>query len=204
MEATYRAISSAGYADLTMSAIADEFEKSQSLIHYHYDTKEDLLAAFLSYLIEQFVGKVESGEVEPAASGTPRETLDAVVDALLVGPEGRDDFPIAMLELRAQAPHSEAYRDQFVENDDHLRELLAGLVEACVDAGALPDVDAGELAHRVLVAIEGARTRRIVLGDDEELGVGRAMVDDLLDAPPDGLLDPPRRDPDDPSPGADG
>jgi len=192
MEATYRAMRAHGYADLTMSAIAAEFEKSQSLLHYHYDTKEDLLVAFLEYLIDGFVGKVESGEVDgdgaggradgTRTAGTPRETLDAVVDALLYGPDDWEDFSVAMLELRAQVPHSEAYRDQFVRNDDHLRALLAGLVEACVDAGEVGDVDPEATARRIMVALEGARSRWLVLGDEAELRLGRAMIDDLLGA----------------------
>ena len=209
MEATYRAIRAHGYADLTMAAIAEEFEKSQSLLHYHYDTKDELLAAFLAYLMEEFVGKVESGHLAGTAT-TPMETLSAVVDALLAGPDAREHLHAVLLELRAQSLHDATYRAQFVENERQLRDLVARLVRACVDAGELPDVDEDALARRILVAIDGARNRRLVLGDDAELRVGRAMVDDLIESPPEELLEPPSGDadegpaagPDDQSPGA--
>jgi AcrR family transcriptional regulator len=187
MEATYRAIGSSGYADLTMAAIAGEFEKSQSLIHYHYDTKEELLAAFLAYLMEEFVGKVESGHLA-GDSTSPRETLSAVVDALLVGPDDRERLHAVLLELRAQSLHDATYREQFVENEGQLRELLAGLVADCVEAGELPAVDEEALARRILIAIDGARNRRIVLGDDVDLHAGRSMVEALLESPPEDLL----------------
>ena len=35
MSATFRALSKHGYASLSMQDIADEFDKSRSLLHYH-------------------------------------------------------------------------------------------------------------------------------------------------------------------------
>ncbi|HET7323460.1 MAG TPA: helix-turn-helix domain-containing protein, partial [Halococcus sp.] len=54
MHATYRALCKHGYANLTMQDIADESTKSKAALHYHYDTKQDLLLAFLSFLYERF------------------------------------------------------------------------------------------------------------------------------------------------------
>ncbi|MEF8974259.1 MAG: helix-turn-helix domain-containing protein, partial [Haloarcula sp.] len=38
MDATYRALCTHGYADLTMQDIADESDKSKAALHYHYDS----------------------------------------------------------------------------------------------------------------------------------------------------------------------
>ncbi|PSQ42055.1 TetR family transcriptional regulator, partial [Halobacteriales archaeon QS_9_68_42] len=46
--ATYRALCDHGYAALTMQDIADECDCSKSLLHYHFDTKEDLLVELLA------------------------------------------------------------------------------------------------------------------------------------------------------------
>lgn len=46
MEATYRALREHGYADLTIKRIAAEYGKSTAAVHYHYDTKEELLRRF--------------------------------------------------------------------------------------------------------------------------------------------------------------
>ena len=54
MQATYRALSEHGYANLTIKRIAAEYGKSTAAIHYHYDTKDDLLAAFLDFLLDRF------------------------------------------------------------------------------------------------------------------------------------------------------
>ncbi|MFT4884148.1 MAG: AcrR family transcriptional regulator, partial [Natronomonas sp.] len=113
MEATYRALCEHGYASLTMQDIADECDCSKSLLHYHFDTKEDLLVALLAYLLERFEERI-------ATDGDPRDRLVDLIDAFLFGDErSREEhraFHTALLELRAQAPHNDAFRDQLAEN----------------------------------------------------------------------------------------
>jgi len=65
MDATYRALCEHGYAALTMQDIADEGDCSKSLLHYHYDTKEELLVALLAYLLERFEARVAPEGAEP-------------------------------------------------------------------------------------------------------------------------------------------
>ena len=62
MRATYRALREHGYADLTIKRIATEYGKSTAAIHYHYETKDELLAAFLDYILSQFVETVQGVE----------------------------------------------------------------------------------------------------------------------------------------------
>ena len=164
MKATYRALCTHGYANLTMAAIAGEFDKSKSLIHYHYATKQDLLAAFMEFLLDRLAAKVEAADANDAAA-----KIDLVLDALLFGPEDAEDFQRAMLELRAQAPHDAVYRKQLAENDASVRRLLADTIESGVEAGTFAPVDSERTAELVLVMIEGARTRRTVFGDDDVL-----------------------------------
>lgn len=173
MEATYRALCEQGYADLTMQSIADEFEKSKSLIHYHYDTKEELLVAFLDYLLDGFLAKVE----ETDDSDDPRERLDTLVDILLSGPEKSEDFQVAMLELRSQAPYVEAYREAFAANDAHLVALLADTVRDGIETGAFRDGDPERVAETILVMVDGARARSVLFGDSDTVAHTREAID---------------------------
>ncbi|WP_435098531.1 TetR/AcrR family transcriptional regulator [Halarchaeum sp. P4] len=175
MEATYRALCEHGYADLTMQAIADEFEKSKSLIHYHYDTKEELLVAFLDYLLDEFLQKVEATDDED-----PRERLERLVDALLSGPGEAADFQIAMLELRSQAPYVEAYREAFAANDARLSELLADTVRDGIEASEFRGVDPEQVAETILVMVDGARTRSVLFGDEDPVEHTRRAIDGYL------------------------
>ncbi|MFB6079766.1 MAG: TetR/AcrR family transcriptional regulator [Haloferacaceae archaeon] len=165
MRATYRALCEHGYADLTTKAIAEESGHSTALLHYHYDTKEDLLVAFLEYLIERFH---ETAVLDEDHDG-PAEQLAAVVERLVFGPDDYKDFQTAMLELRSQAPYNRAYREQLRSNDRELRALLSGIVERGIEAGVFRAVDPDRTATYLLATIDGARTRWITLDDDDVL-----------------------------------
>ncbi|WP_256687715.1 TetR/AcrR family transcriptional regulator [Halococcus qingdaonensis] len=176
MEATYRALRTHGAADLSVQAIADEFDKSKSLIFYHYDSREDLLSSFLAYLLENFKNRVAASEITD-----PVTQLDGLIDSLLYGPDDNESFQIAMLELRSQAPFNEAYRDQFRRNRAYVHRLTARVIDCGIDDSVFAPVDPDYIATLLLTMIDGARLQLVVLGDETILDTTRAAIDDRLD-----------------------
>lgn len=177
MRATYHAMCKHSYADLTMQAIADEFDKTKAVLHYHYDTKQDLFGAFLAYMLDRFEENFELEEFD-----TPAERLDALLDAFLSGTGSIDHwrFHTVLLELRAQAPYSDVYRDQFRENDDVIRSLLVTIIEDGIDAGVFNPVDPERTANFLQTVINGVHTRRITLGSTEDPEPARETLDGWL------------------------
>jgi len=180
MAATYRALSKHGYANLTMQAIADEFEKTKAVIHYHYDTKDDLLVAFLDYLLDRFTERLAVGE-----DADPNDRLDALVDELLLGlgddeaaTRSNHEFHAALLELRSQAPHNDAYRAQLTTNHELLMDMLTAVIDDGIEQGVFHDVDAEQTATLVLATMLGGRVNHITL-DHENMAVD---VRDALEA----------------------
>ncbi|UPW00522.1 TetR/AcrR family transcriptional regulator [Halorussus gelatinilyticus] len=171
MEATYRALREHGYADLTMQRIADESSVSKATFHYHFDTKEELLKAFLDHLVEQFEGRLAS------EAGDPRERLDAFLDAIFAPAE--DVSPIPLMELKSQAPYHEAYRERFVEMDERLREVVAEAVRDGIESGQFDDANPEAVARFVVTAINGAHVREVALG--ETPSETRRMVERYLE-----------------------
>ena len=197
MEATYRALCARGFARLTMQNIADEADVSSSLLHYHYDTKRDLLVAFLRYLLERFEEKFEDTEDED-----PEERLRGLVARMLPedesvesdvddgGTEETDDggteaaeydrFGLAILEVRMQAPYEDAYREQLRTNMGVIRARIADVIRDGVETGAFRDVDADRTARLLVDALDGARSERVTLGDDDAPGEVAAALDVLV------------------------
>ena len=177
MRATSRALREHGYADLTIQRIADEYGKSTAAIHYHYDTKDDLLAAYLDYLLDQFVAAVSDVETTD-----PAERMDLLLDKLLVGPGEYRDLLIAMLEMRSQAPYKPAFRERFRQNDEYLRYMLKAVINHGIDEGVFREVDAAHAARALMTIVDGARTRAVVLDDGEALSTARRAADEYVDA----------------------
>ncbi|WP_049903675.1 TetR/AcrR family transcriptional regulator [Halococcus agarilyticus] len=163
MEATYRALCEHGYADLTIQAIADEFAKSKSLLYYHYDTKDEILVAFLEYVLDQFT-------VEEAVdtADAPDDQLRTLVDNFV--PESptteQREFQVALFELRSRALSDEAYREQFSRADRLVRDTLVDVLTAGVDDDIFRDVDVERTADHLVSAIDGAMLRRASTTDD--------------------------------------
>jgi AcrR family transcriptional regulator len=186
MRATYRALCEHGYADLTMADIAAAADRSTSLLHYHYDTKEGLLVAFLDYLFDEFGDAMEVSD-----TGDPVERLTMLVDRLLYGPptdEGPfadgppagDGFHTAMLELRAQAPYVPAYREAITGHDDYLHALTVEILEDGMDAGVFHERNPDVVAATLLAAVRGDRVRSLVLGDDTTTDAVREGIEEFV------------------------
>ena len=177
MQATYRALREHGYADLTIKRIADEYGKSTAAIHYHYDTKEELLAAFLDYLLERFVDSIH--EVETT---DPERRLKLLLDELLVKPQENPDLSIALLEMRSQAPYKEAFSQRFQQNDEYIRYMLKAVINHGIDEGVFEDVDADHATRALMTIVDGGRTRAVVLDEPGGLETARRTASEYVDA----------------------
>ncbi len=187
MEATYRALCAKGFANLTTADIAEEAGKSTSLLHYHYDTKEELLVSFLAFLLERFEETVAATEEEAAD-----ERLRTLIDRLLPPDADEDkewaEFNRALLEVRCQAPYREAYREQLQRNKTALTERFAEVIRKGIEEGTFRDVDPEETARFVMAAIDGARAGRATLGDTSDppavrAGLSEFVLEDLCSSP---------------------
>jgi AcrR family transcriptional regulator len=180
MEATLRALCEHGYADLTMADIADEFDKSQAAIHYHFETKEDLVVAFLQYSQRRIAEELAAAEGDTAA-----ERMEATLDFFISGPEPVDasdigDFHTALLELQAQSPSVDAYRRELEEIDAAIRAHYEAIVEDGIGAGEFEAVDPAAVAEEIVTLLSGARVRAVALDDDAILEHARTMIEDEL------------------------
>lgn len=163
MDATYRALIENGYADLTMSDIAEKSETSTSLLHYHFDTKEDLLVAFLEHVLDRL-----QDDFAEAAGRDPTTRLCELLRLYVLDPSEveREAFHVALVELRSQAPYNERYRDRFRRADEVLIDELADILRAGLEDGVfVGEFDPERVAMLLIASTDGARTRGIALGD---------------------------------------
>ena len=188
MTAVGQALRSHGYADLTMQDIAEECDMSTAALHYHYDTKADLLAAFLEGLLDDYEQRLAGRGDRP-----PVEQLTAFIAWFVFGPDDEDRiaFHLALLEMRSQGPHDERIRSQLVRSDRLLRDTVAEILEAGVAAGDFTPVDIEQTAALVVATLDGARTRQITLGGDSvSEGYTRVVAEAVLERLVDPLLAP--------------
>jgi AcrR family transcriptional regulator len=162
MEAVFSALCSHGYAAVTMQDIADESSLSKGTLHYHYDTKRELLLAFLAHLYQRFEARLDAAEAD--AGEDHLERAEAVIEAAIQPPEKPDlrEFRTAVLEIKAQAPFEPSYREHLAAFDATVSERIERIVQEGLDAGRFdPDTDPAEVASFVVTVINGAHTRSV-------------------------------------------
>jgi len=164
MEATHSAVKNHGYSDLTMQHIADEFDRSKSLLYYHYTGREQLLADFLGYILDRFLADL------PTEETTPRKELQRLIDRLLPAKTTEEPYrlALAMFELRMNAPHNQAVRQQYVAVEEELKRLLENMLQRGVDEGEFVDMDVAIEAEGLLSLLIGTRARRLTVYDPDE------------------------------------
>jgi AcrR family transcriptional regulator len=193
IEATHRALCKHGYANLTIQKIADEFDMTSAVLHYHYDTKENLLAAFLEHLLDEYAAQFDIEEIED-----PRDRLLALIDALLVvlvgiddanrlddhdqSPLGGEELSMALLELRAQAGRNEAFSEQFTVNYDYAWDQMVATIKAGIEQEVFCDTDPEQVATLLLSTMLGGRAYHVSLTHDDVAPAARnALVDLIID-----------------------
>ncbi|RBI60768.1 TetR/AcrR family transcriptional regulator [halophilic archaeon] len=177
MGATYRALCKHGYASLRMQDIADESTKSKAALHYHYDSKHDLLLAFLEHLYEQFEDEVtETDDTDPTTE------LTTFIEQRLT-PRDQDthqEFQTAILEIKAQAPYDEAYCEQLAKFDRLMHDRIQTLIEEGIDQGVFKsDLNSDEIAEFFVTVINGAHTRHVAV--DYSIENTRRMLLEYID-----------------------
>ncbi|MFW6385027.1 MAG: TetR/AcrR family transcriptional regulator [Halodesulfurarchaeum sp.] len=184
MAATYVAISKHGYSELSMQKIADEFEKSKSLLYHHYDGKDDLLLDFLRFMQERF-----DEYTDVSGDGNARDGLYRFLSLFFPHFEDRDrafdgiDAGMARMyiELRAQAAHSTDYLREFERSDDLVRERLVEIVERGIERGEFRDVDPEAVADFLRHLVSGALLHRVTATDDHALVLVRRELEWYVD-----------------------
>ena len=172
-DATYRALCRHGYHETTIQHIADEFEKSKSLLYYHYEDKHELLTDFLRHLLDELAERLTvEGE-------DPYDDLLTLVDRIVPVPMGDDEaqFRRVLLEIRAAAPHDESHRELVRRSDTIIRSAFADVIRRGVAAGQFDSaVDPDEAAEFVHTTLLGTMIRGVSLDDPETVARTRETL----------------------------
>jgi len=179
LDGVYRALCTHGYAELTMQDIADECDKSTALLHYHYDTKEELLIAFLDHIITDYEERLAAETDRP-----PAERLVTFLARFVFAPDNdrRESFHLALLEMRSQGPFNDRIRAQLERSDVVLRETAAEILAEGIEVGVFQPADIDRTAAMLVAALDGARTRQITLGEGQpDDTYTRVVVEELLE-----------------------
>ncbi|WP_236044984.1 TetR family transcriptional regulator C-terminal domain-containing protein [Haloarcula nitratireducens] len=104
-----------------------------------------------------------------ARARDPRERLETFLHVVFSPPRDDDgEFAVALMELKAQAPFREAYRDRLVEMDELMRGVVADAVRDGIESDHFREGDPETVAWFVVTAINATHARQVALGEGPE------------------------------------
>ena len=184
MRATFQALIRHGYAGISIQRIADEAGLSKGSFYNHYENKDDLLLAFLDFMLEQF-----RAEFRFVTGDDPVSDLNAILTHAIAGspppsvseaarPEGPSSIG-PFVELRAQAVNNEQYRARISNLDEIFAGQIAIVVQRGIDQGVFRDVNPDHAAQVLLTLVMGLMFRRST-AEELDADTLQTAIDDVL------------------------
>ena len=167
-DAAVERIASDGIDAVRIARIAMDAGVSTALVHYHFATREALLAEALAYSFELAgdTRTVDTGEA-PAV-----QRLRDMVEQCLPLPGVQERDWVLWVELWLRAVRHPELRPTAAHLYARMHDWLREAIEAGIDAGEFAPCDAGRVADRVLALIDGFGVRALL--DDPAVPLERA------------------------------
>jgi AcrR family transcriptional regulator len=161
LDAAVRRIAQEGIDSVSIARIARDAGVSSSLVHYHFDSRESLLAQAVEHSYER-AGAVRVNTGETDARATHAERLAAMVDQCLPTTPGLHEDWVLWVELWLRAVRHPELGPIAQELYARMHAWFAAEIDAGVSAGEFARCDADEVADRALALLDGFGIRTLI------------------------------------------
>jgi AcrR family transcriptional regulator len=151
LEAARVVVLERGLANTRVADVADALGVSTGLIHYHFASKDDLLAATLRHAADADIYRLEKSV---ASSVDPVERLDRTLREYLPSPRG-DQTWLLWIDTWSAGLRNPVLRDISEELDEAWVRVLEGVIVSGVDAGRFTCADPRASAWRISSMLDG-------------------------------------------------
>ncbi|MFM2069905.1 MAG: hypothetical protein RLZZ623_168 [Actinomycetota bacterium] len=151
LEVTCKVVIERGFAGTRISDVAKQLEVSSSLIHYHFDSKEQLLAEAFAHYARKDLAEMEA-EITTAPNALAQ--LDRVIQNYV--PEGSDDVEwMLWIDGWGEALRNPMMKRISQELDEQTSGLLVGVLQAGVESGEFVCSSPTASAMRLTALVDG-------------------------------------------------
>lgn len=142
-----------GYERASIAAIAKEAGLAPGLVHYHFETKAEILRVLVEGLVRGARARIDK---RVAGATSPHAKLDAFIDALLDRREDADpDAAACWALIGAEAVTQPEVRSLYRAFVGELAEQLARLLTSACRAEGRSGAGARSMAGALVATIEG-------------------------------------------------
>jgi AcrR family transcriptional regulator len=150
LEATRGVVLEKGFGGTRIKDVADALGVSTGLVHYHFESKDELLAETMRYAADADIRRLEK---TVAAGSDPIERLDRVLREYLPGP--RDQSWTLWIDAWGEALRSPTLKEISEELDAAWVSLLERVIRDGVTARRFRTSDPAGVAWRLAALMDG-------------------------------------------------
>jgi AcrR family transcriptional regulator len=150
LEATRAVVLEKGFGGTRIKDVSDALGVSTGLVHYHFASKDELLAETMRYAADADIRRLEKSV---AAGSDPVERLDRVLREYLPGP--RDQSWTLWIDAWGEALRNPTLREISEELDQAWIELLERVIRDGVTAKRFRSADPAGSAWRLAALMDG-------------------------------------------------
>ncbi len=186
--ALMRTMARKGYAGASVASIAREAGLSPGLVHYHFDSKQEVLLALMDVIHNGVLARFE--ERLALAGEDPWRRLFALTDALLAHDPSGGTAPleVSWIVIASEAVHQPAVRAEYARMLSTLVERIEELLRELLRAEARSTRNARSLSAAIAAAIQGVYQMDSALPGAAKTGSSapalRHMVEGIVAAQP--------------------
>lgn len=151
LDAAHAVTLAKGLHDLRVQDVAAELGVSHGLVHYHFATRDELLAAMLGELADREIAAVRRSIGRLA---TPEERLERIIDTYLPSSR-RDPSWVVWIDVWGEALRDVNLRRISEELDHAWVEVVAEVISSGVTSGAFRCDDPVASSWRLCALLDG-------------------------------------------------
>jgi AcrR family transcriptional regulator len=178
LSAAVRRIASEGIDGVRIARIAMDAGVSTSLVHYHFDSREALLAEALDWSYTR-AGDARISTGDPAGA-SHAERLASMIDQCLPTSESLREDWVLWVELWLRAVRYPELRPVAEELYARMHAWFADEISAGIADGEFARCDCDEVADRVLALLDGFGVRTLIGDSTVSLQRARQSVESAL------------------------
>jgi AcrR family transcriptional regulator len=154
LEAARKILVKDGYESLTTGRVAEDVGVTSAGVHYHFETKEELIVALVEYLEERMVEELESHD------GPPEEQLAAIVQGQFEAAEAvREMTAPPGIQLVLAGARAEAVREALTSYVNAYTDHVTGVLDAGVESGVFETDNPERVAAFLMSMTDSAAVR---------------------------------------------
>ncbi len=160
LEAAVKRIAQEGTDGVRVARVANEASVSTALVHYHFETRDLLLAEALAYSYDH-AAQMRVGE-ELGADATSAQRLTEMIDICLPTSDALHDDFVLWVELWLRAAREPDLRDFAARLYAKLYDWFELELRAGIESGEFVGGDVELITNRLLALIDGFGIRTLI------------------------------------------